>query len=259
MAKEVRTAEKLNGKVKAEKETKKGKQGPAKAASAVQENVTPVRVDGASEQGINIKVKLPVKAKGKAKGKGTSGLKATAATKEAQSVKQQKPALAPPPVKPLHKDHGRSATPALPPIFTFSNNASMGNFVAVAAAAAACTASPVMECQESKQAQSRERTYSKQKTASAPVVPKTAASGEDTADVPKNGTIDDLLPASSIAFDTDSTRVSLEEELGGGRASSSMRDAIQGMLSMSKSVTFRRVTGVDPWAQQHRIFSREAR
>lgn len=84
---------KLNCKVKAEKETKKGKQGPAKAAKAVvaaaagvQENVTPVRVGGAPQQGINIKVKLPVKAKGKAKGKGTGGLKAkaTAATKKAQ-------------------------------------------------------------------------------------------------------------------------------------------------------------------------------
>lgn len=58
---------------------------------------------------------------------------------------------------------------------------------------------------------------------------------EDPADAPKNGTIDDLLLASSIALDTDSTRVSLEEELGGGRASPSTRDAIQGMLSMSKS------------------------
>ncbi|XP_049527858.1 histone lysine demethylase PHF8 isoform X2 [Dermacentor silvarum] len=287
MAKEVRTAEKLNGKVKAEKETKKGKQGPAKAAkavvvaaaAAVQENVTPVQVGGASQQGINIKVKLPVKAKGKAKGKGTGGLKAkaTAATKKAQSVKQEKPAPAPPPVKPLHKesvydfndsdDDGlvvdenpppqprRSyqravavpATPALPPISTFSNNASMGNFAAAAAAAAAGTTSPVMESQDSKQGSLKLRLSfngkpkvekgpaANNKAASAPVVPKTAASGEDNADVPKNGTIDDLLLASSIALDTDSTRVSLEEELGGGRASPSTRDAIQGMLSMSKS------------------------
>ncbi|KAH7978060.1 hypothetical protein HPB49_004348 [Dermacentor silvarum] len=189
MANEVRTAEKkLNGKVKAEKETKKGKQGPAKAAktvvvaaAVVHENVTPARVGGASHQGINIKVKLPIKAKdkakGKAKGKGANGCKpkATAATKKAQIVKQEKPPPPQPPVKPLHKesvydsndsnDDGlvvdenpppqprRSyqravaipATPALPPISTFSNNASMGNF-----AAAAITTSPVMESQDSK-------------------------------------------------------------------------------------------------------------
>ncbi|KAH7942065.1 hypothetical protein HPB49_020117 [Dermacentor silvarum] len=126
----------------------------------------------------------------------------------------------------------------------------MGNFVATAAAAATCTASPVTECQEIKQGslmlrlsfngqpKAEKGPTANNKPASAPVVPKTAASGEDNADVPKNGTIDDLLLASSIAFDTDSTRVSLEEELGGGRASSSMRDAIQGMPSMSKSVTF---------------------
>ncbi|KAH7984939.1 hypothetical protein HPB49_026678 [Dermacentor silvarum] len=121
------------------------------------ENVTPVRGGGASEQGINSKVNLPIKTKGKAKGEITDGLKAKAATKKAKIVKQ-KPAPALPPVKPLHKesvydfndsdDDGlvvdenpppqprRSyeraaaipATPDLPPISTFSINASMGNF-----------------------------------------------------------------------------------------------------------------------------------
>ncbi|KAL3241974.1 hypothetical protein MRX96_047841 [Rhipicephalus microplus] len=252
MAKEVRAAEKkLSGK----------------------ENVTPPVRDtgGAAPQGINIKVKLPVKAKGKGKGKGIGGLKARAATaaKKAQSVKQEKPAPAPPPVTPLHKesvydfndsdDDGlvvdenpppqprRSyqravavpATPALPPISTFSNNASMGNFAAAAAAAAAgTTSSSVMESPDTKQVNGKSKVEKKpavnNKAAGAVVAPK-SATGEDTADVPKNGTIDDLLLASSIALDTDSTRVSLEEELGGGRASPSTRDAIQGMLSMSKS------------------------
>ncbi|KAH7978555.1 hypothetical protein HPB49_005871 [Dermacentor silvarum] len=166
MAKEVGTAEnKLNGKVKAEKETKKGKQGPAKvtktvvvAAAAVEENVTPVRGGGASQQGINSKVNLPIKTKGKAKGKITDGLKAKAATQKAKIVKEEKPAPALPPVKPLHKEsvyyfndsedgglvvdenpppqprrsYERAvaihATPALPPISKFSINASMGNF-----------------------------------------------------------------------------------------------------------------------------------
>ncbi|KAL3241973.1 hypothetical protein MRX96_047841 [Rhipicephalus microplus] len=260
MAKEVRAAEKkLSGK----------------------ENVTPPVRDtgGAAPQGINIKVKLPVKAKGKGKGKGIGGLKARAATaaKKAQSVKQEKPAPAPPPVTPLHKesvydfndsdDDGlvvdenpppqprRSyqravavpATPALPPISTFSNNASMGNFAAAAAAAAAgTTSSSVMESPDTKQGSLKlrlsfngkskveKKPAVNNKAAGAVVAPK-SATGEDTADVPKNGTIDDLLLASSIALDTDSTRVSLEEELGGGRASPSTRDAIQGMLSMSKS------------------------
>ncbi|KAH7948340.1 hypothetical protein HPB52_020638 [Rhipicephalus sanguineus] len=252
MAKEVRAAEKkMSGKVKAEKETKKGKQGAAKGAKAaaaaavagVQENMTPVR--------------------------GSVSL--------TYCVKQEKPAPAPPPVTPLHKesvydfndsdDDGlvvdenpppqprRSyqravavpATPALPPISTFSNNASMGNFAAAAAAAAAgTTSSPVMESPDSKQGSLKLRLSfnGKSKVEKKPVVNNKAggaavvaksASGEDTADVPKNGTIDDLLLASSIALDTDSTRVSLEEELGGGRASPSTRDAIQGMLSMSKS------------------------
>ncbi|KAH8021020.1 hypothetical protein HPB51_011799 [Rhipicephalus microplus] len=193
------------------------------------------------------------------------------------SVKQEKPAPAPPPVTPLHKesvydfndsdDDGlvvdenpppqprRSyqravavpATPALPPISTFSNNASMGNFAAAAAAAAAgTTSSSVMESPDTKQGSLKlrlsfngkskveKKPAVNNKAAGAAVVPK-SATGEDTADVPKNGTIDDLLLASSIALDTDSTRVSLEEELGGGRASPSTRDAIQGMLSMSKS------------------------
>ncbi|XP_076304683.1 histone lysine demethylase PHF8-like isoform X2 [Tachypleus tridentatus] len=53
---------------------------------------------------------------------------------------------------------------------------------------------------------------------------------------PKNATIDDLLLASAYTGDPDNTRVSLEEELSGGRTSPSTREAIQGMLSMSKSV-----------------------
>lgn len=290
LAKEVRAAEKkLNGKAKPERETKKGKQGTTKAARAaaavaaviaagVEENVTPLCGGVDSQQGINLKVKLPVKGKGK----GAGSAKARAGSRKAQSVKQEKPAPAapppPPPVAPLHKesvydfndsdDDGlvvdenpppqprRSyqravaipATPALPPISTFSNNASMGNFAAAAAAAAAAgSTSSVMDSQDSKQGSLKLRLSfngkSKLDKGTPPAATKTGgtavvtkpASSEDAADVPKNGTIDDLLLASSIALDTDSTRVSLEEELGGGRASPSTRDAIQGMLSMSKS------------------------
>ncbi|XP_067129038.1 histone lysine demethylase PHF8-like isoform X2 [Centruroides vittatus] len=59
--------------------------------------------------------------------------------------------------------------------------------------------------------------------------------GDTDSDIPKNGTIDDLLIASEIAVDTDTTRISLDDELSGGRTSPSTREAIQGMLFMSKS------------------------
>ncbi|KAH7942066.1 hypothetical protein HPB49_020118 [Dermacentor silvarum] len=178
MAKVVRTAEKLNGKVKAEKETNKGKQGAAKdakavvvAAAAVQENVTPVRVDGASP------------------------------------VKQEKPGPAPLPVNLLHKesvydfndsdDDGLVravavlATPALPPIFAFSNNASMGNF---AVSKDSKQGSLKLRLSFIGKPKAEKGPTANNKPASAPVVPQTAASKEDSAD-----------------------------------------DAIQGMLSMSKS------------------------
>ncbi|CAN8018290.1 unnamed protein product, partial [Ixodes persulcatus] len=119
------------------------------------------------------------------------------------------------------------ATPALPPISTFSSNASMVNGKSMLEKATPTKAAPA-----------------------APAA-KTSVK-EEASEIPKNGTIDDLLLASSIALDTDSTRVSLEEELGGGRASPSTRDAIQGMLSMSKSAfTFGTSDGpMGPTAQE---------
>ncbi|XP_064488652.1 histone lysine demethylase PHF8-like [Ornithodoros turicata] len=143
------------------------------------------------------------------------------------------------------------STPPLPPISTFNSAASMGNFAAAAAAAAAAgTTTAVMpgvpDSDFGVQGEARQgslklclsfngKSLVEKPPASKVRSPPSSQKASGDEDTPKNGTIDDLLLASSIAMDTDSTRVSLEEELGGGRASPSTRDAIQGMLSMSKS------------------------
>ncbi|CAN7983467.1 unnamed protein product [Ixodes pacificus] len=281
LAKEVRAAEKkLSVKIKAEKASKKGKPSPSKGVKTeVLENLTP----GAGPIGLNLKVKLPVKATGGAKFSG--GLKGRG-SKKGQGIKQEKKTVAPlqkesvydfndsdddglvvdenPPAQ-SRRSYQRAvavpATPALPPISTFSSNASMGNFAAAAAAAAAAgstSMAAVTDHHDSKQGSLKLRLSFNGKsmlekatpTKAAPAA-KTSAS-EEASEIPKNGTIDDLLLASSIALDTDSTRVSLEEELGGGRASPSTRDAIQGMLSMSKSAfTFGTSDGpMGPTAQE---------
>ncbi|KAG8186564.1 hypothetical protein JTE90_020863 [Oedothorax gibbosus] len=62
------------------------------------------------------------------------------------------------------------------------------------------------------------------------------AQDDSNADAPKNATIDDLLVATGLANDGESSASVDEDELNGGEAQlePSTRDAIQGMLSMSK-------------------------
>ncbi|KAL1416145.1 hypothetical protein MTO96_006412 [Rhipicephalus appendiculatus] len=235
MAKEVRAAEKkMSGKVKAEKETKKGKQGAAKGgqgggccsrcrcagkrdAARARRNrpqhhhpVTPLHKESvydfndSDDDGLVVDENPPP-----------------------QPRRSYQRAVAVPPRLPCHLSP-RSATTL--PWATLRQRQRQPRL--------APRLPPSWSPPDSKQVNGKSKVEKKpavnSKAGGAAVVPK-SASGEDTADVPKNGTIDDLLLASSIALDTDSTRVSLEEELGGGRASPSTRDAIQGMLSMSKS------------------------